>query len=194
MRRTIAALATLILAAGGVVAVAAAPAQARAVAHVQMKDKNCSDFPNQAAAQEYFLNHGGPDSDPDGLDAEGDGVACESNPCPCNYSTHGGGGGGGGGGTHKTAHHVKVHRELVPGSTRFRAAGKVTTFKNGRIQIQRNVKHRGWKYFTSTRTKPGTGRFQAPIAAGAGRSCFRVVVPVTRTHHRTVKQFACFRP
>ncbi len=60
-------------------------------------DKDCCDSPNQAAAQDYFLDHGGPQSDPDGLDADGDGIACESNPCPCNYGTGGGGGGGGGG-------------------------------------------------------------------------------------------------
>ena len=48
---------------------------------------NCTDFSTQAAAQAYFLAHGGPSSDPDGLDADGDGIACESLPCPCNYST-----------------------------------------------------------------------------------------------------------
>ena len=57
------------------------------------RDANCTDFPTQAAAQAYFIAHGGPASDPDGLDADGDGVACESNPCPCSTSTGGGGGG-----------------------------------------------------------------------------------------------------
>lgn len=60
---------------------------------VQQRDANCSDFGSQAAAQQYFLNHGGPQSDPDGLDSDGDGVACESNPCPCSTSQGGGGGG-----------------------------------------------------------------------------------------------------
>jgi endonuclease YncB( thermonuclease family) len=50
-------------------------------------DLDCSDFSTQAAAQSYFLSIGGPTSDPDGLDADGDGIACESNPCPCSYST-----------------------------------------------------------------------------------------------------------
>jgi hypothetical protein len=62
---------------------------------------NCSDFSSQAAAQNYFVAHGGPSSDPDGLDADHDGIACEDNPCPCSSSS--GGGGGGGGGAHK--HH-----------------------------------------------------------------------------------------
>jgi endonuclease YncB( thermonuclease family) len=50
-------------------------------------DLDCSDFATQASAQNYFLSIGGPSSDPDGLDGDADGVACESNPCPCNYST-----------------------------------------------------------------------------------------------------------
>ncbi|CAN5396843.1 hypothetical protein BH09ACT12_BH09ACT12_31050 [soil metagenome] len=65
------------------------------------KDMNCSDFSTQAAAQRYYIAHGGPGSDPDGLDADDDGVACESNPCPCSTDQGGGGSGGdstGGGG------------------------------------------------------------------------------------------------
>ena len=48
-------------------------------------DKDCSDFGSQRAAQLFFLRHGGPQSDPHRLDAEGDGVACESNPAPYYY-------------------------------------------------------------------------------------------------------------
>ncbi len=46
-------------------------------------DYDCSDFSSQASAQEFFINSGGPGSDPHGLDGDGDGVACESNACPC---------------------------------------------------------------------------------------------------------------
>src|SRR4051812_4704757 len=67
-------------------------------------DANCSDFANQSDAQHYFLNHGGPNSDPAGLDSDGDGIACESNPCPCYYGTGGGGGGGGEPAPHKKKH------------------------------------------------------------------------------------------
>src|SRR4051794_26193248 len=45
-------------------------------------DKDCSDFGSQAAAQSYFLSHGGPRRDPSNLDADGDGLACETNPAP----------------------------------------------------------------------------------------------------------------
>jgi hypothetical protein len=43
-------------------------------------DLNCSDFLNQAAAQAHL---DADPSDPDGLDTDHDGVACESLPCPC---------------------------------------------------------------------------------------------------------------
>ena len=53
-----------------------APAPASAVI-----DRDCGDFASQAAAQNFFLNAGA--GDPHRLDDDGDGVACESNPCPC---------------------------------------------------------------------------------------------------------------
>ncbi|GAB3031021.1 hypothetical protein GCM10011376_24050 [Nocardioides flavus (ex Wang et al. 2016)] len=44
-------------------------------------DRDCGDFASQAAAQNFFLQAGA--GDPHRLDDDGDGVACESNPCPC---------------------------------------------------------------------------------------------------------------
>jgi micrococcal nuclease len=41
-------------------------------------DRDCSDFSSQAEAQRFFKAHGGPRSDPDRLDADHNGVACES--------------------------------------------------------------------------------------------------------------------
>jgi Excalibur calcium-binding domain len=41
-------------------------------------DKDCSDFPTWNKAQKYFKKHGGPRRDPSGLDADHDGIACES--------------------------------------------------------------------------------------------------------------------
>lgn len=52
-------------------------------------DYDCGDFSTQAEAQEYLLP-----GDPDGLDADSDGIACESNPCPCTTSSAGSGAGG----------------------------------------------------------------------------------------------------
>ncbi len=48
-------------------------------------DKDCKDFRTQRAAQFFFLRHGGPRYDPDRLDGDNDGVACEDNRCPCYY-------------------------------------------------------------------------------------------------------------
>jgi endonuclease YncB( thermonuclease family) len=53
----------------------------------QAADRDCSDFASQAAAQEFFIAAGGPTSDLNRLDADGDGIACESNPCPCSSAT-----------------------------------------------------------------------------------------------------------
>ena len=59
-------------------------------------DKDCSDFANQAQAQSYFVSHGGsPSNNFDNLDADHDGVACESLPCPCSSAGRRSGGGGG---------------------------------------------------------------------------------------------------
>jgi endonuclease YncB( thermonuclease family) len=46
-------------------------------------DRDCSDFDNQRQAQNHFIDMGGPRRDPDRLDADGNGVACESLACPC---------------------------------------------------------------------------------------------------------------
>jgi hypothetical protein len=43
-------------------------------------DKDCTGFSTQAEAQMFFEEHGGPEQDPYGLDANGNGTACESNP------------------------------------------------------------------------------------------------------------------
>lgn len=43
----------------------------------QADDKNCSDFTTAAEAQKYFLSVGGPTRDPNNLDGDGDGLACE---------------------------------------------------------------------------------------------------------------------
>jgi hypothetical protein len=51
-------------------------------------DKDCADFATQRAAQVFFIKHGGPRYDPDRLDGDNDGVACEDNRCPCYYKEH----------------------------------------------------------------------------------------------------------
>jgi endonuclease YncB( thermonuclease family) len=62
---------------------AASASAARAAPPATAADRDCSDFDNQRQAQRYFESRGGPRSDPDRLDADGDGRACDSLPCPC---------------------------------------------------------------------------------------------------------------
>lgn len=43
-----------------------------------VRDYDCSDFSNQAEAQRFFENQGGPVRDPHRLDRDRDGIACET--------------------------------------------------------------------------------------------------------------------
>jgi len=44
-------------------------------------DMDCADFATQAEAQAFFVAAGA--GDPHHLDGDGDGLVCETNPCPC---------------------------------------------------------------------------------------------------------------
>ena len=66
MRNRLIAVAVVVTA----LAVPAAPATAA--------DKDCSDFSSWRAAQKFYKRHGGPRYDPHRLDADHDGIACES--------------------------------------------------------------------------------------------------------------------
>jgi len=62
------------LIAAAVVVVALAVPTASAAAG----DKDCSDFSTWRQAQNFYKQHGGPRYDPHRLDADHDGIACES--------------------------------------------------------------------------------------------------------------------
>lgn len=47
-------------------------------APVAARDYDCSDFSTWRQAQRFYRNHGGPRRDPHRLDADHDGIACES--------------------------------------------------------------------------------------------------------------------
>ncbi len=76
---------------GALLAAVATTAALHDAAPAGAADRDCSDFPSQRAAQNYFLAKGGPRRDPDHLDSDGDGTACETLPCPCRYGSGGGG-------------------------------------------------------------------------------------------------------
>lgn len=63
----------LVSASVAVLLLAAPPASAQ--------DRDCSDFSSQSEAQDFYQQAG--PGDPHGLDADGDGRACDSLPCPC---------------------------------------------------------------------------------------------------------------
>lgn len=77
LRRALSLTPVLAMLAGVLAVLASSPAQAIA-------DRDCADFATQKAAQIFFLKHS-PGSDPHRLDADDDGIACDSNPCPCYY-------------------------------------------------------------------------------------------------------------
>lgn len=58
----------------------------------QQGDRDCADFGSQEDAQDYFEEQGGPGDDPDRLDEDSDGVACESLGAPTGGVDTGGGG------------------------------------------------------------------------------------------------------
>jgi hypothetical protein len=60
-------------------AIAVAALATTAQPAVAFRDRDCADFPTQAAAQRFFKRHN-PSRDPHRLDADHDGIACESNP------------------------------------------------------------------------------------------------------------------
>src|SRR4051794_39989409 len=72
---------------GVVVAVFGALLAAVPASQAVVGDRDCADFSSQKAAQIFYLKHGGPRSDPHRLDADNDGTACDSNPCPCYRGT-----------------------------------------------------------------------------------------------------------
>ena len=59
-----------------------------AAASAQRRDLDCANFSSQKSAQIFFLKHGGPRYDPDRLDGDHDGIACEDNPAPYYFGKH----------------------------------------------------------------------------------------------------------
>jgi len=53
-------------------------AMALPAASATAADKDCSDFSTWRQAQNFYKRHGGPRYDPHRLDADRDGIACES--------------------------------------------------------------------------------------------------------------------
>lgn len=165
LRRTL--LSVLALLTGGLLtAVSGSPAHA--------VDRDCSDFASQRAAQVFFLNHGGPQSDPHRLDADGDSIACESNPPPYYYGTTPPG---------SSPHQPPVLRsvvrlQVVPGRA---IAGEPLLF---RAQVLPRVR----RAVVLQRQRPAGGwaRVDAGRTALSGRVSFRSPTRAVTTTYRAV--------
>lgn len=95
-------------------------------------DRDCGDFDTQAQAQRFFVEQGGPRSDPHALDGDRDGTACESLPCPCSSGGGGSPDGSGGAGGDRPRRQVAVVARVVDGDTvavRLRPGGAARTVR-----------------------------------------------------------------
>jgi hypothetical protein len=143
-------------------------------------DRDCGDFRSQRDAQVFFLNAGGPHSDPHRLDSDGDGIACETNPAPYYYGTTPPGGGGGGGEqtpepqvtvVQSTVRVAVAPTQRIAGES-FRITATVRPATSRKVVLQRRVDGR-WRSFASATTNGNgvTSRvFSAPRATVAYRA------------------------
>ena len=153
---------------------------------------DCDDFNTQADAQHYFNNHGGgPNNNFDLLDSDGDGIACESNSCPC--TTGGGNNPPPPPAPHKKKHALTAKVNRAGPAKKLTLNGKVTTFKGGPVQVFRKAAGGGFKLYKKSKASPKTGAFSSPLAyVGNSKTCFQVVAPETKKYLKTVKFLGCF--
>lgn len=141
-------------------------------------DRDCSDFASQRAAQIFFLNHGGPRSDPHRLDSDGDGIACETNPAPYYYGTTPPGGGSDNPPPGPTAVKSTVQLSLDPGKRitgeSYRLKVTVKPAISRKVAIQRKVNGR-WKSFASGTTSRA-GKFSKALEAPKAKVTYRATV------------------
>lgn len=114
-------------------------------------DKDCADFSSQAEAQEFYESQG--PGDPHRLDADGDGVACESNPCPCSS---------GGGSSDDGGDSAPPPPEREPSITR-KLCGKFLGARGSRVCLKATTKDGKLKHVKKFRFK----RLPAKCANGA---------------------------
>ena len=133
----------IILAAIALTAVAA-PMALTAAPAMAAGDRDCGDFASQKAAQIFYLEAGGPRMDRHGLDADRDGVACETNPAPYYYGSSLPGGSGGGhhtaGGGARVAYVVDGDTIRLASGTYVRLIG-IDTPERGRPFYQAAKRH-----------------------------------------------------
>jgi hypothetical protein len=93
-------------------------------------------------------------------------------------------------------HRVCATGKEIGHTNRFVAYGKVTTYKDRTIKLQRrSCGTCGWKFYKKTKTSAETGWFRTRIYPGKVGSnvCYRVVVPKTTRYELTRVVVGCIR-
>jgi hypothetical protein len=70
-------------------------------------------------------------------------------------------------------------------------SGKVTTYKNRQVIIQRKLKGKSYVLYKKTPTND-RGKFRVNVS-GPSQSCFKVVVPSTKKYRTTKKFIGCLQ-
>jgi hypothetical protein len=147
------------------IALAAWPAASTADAPVAHAAAVCADYPNQKAAQEAA----------DTVDADGDGIYCESLPCPCSTSAGGGddpGGGHSDGQTCTTPHRIQ---RLVFSKTKYpniRKHFRAAVRRGWPVRLvlnRRGADARRDRLLEDIPTKDGFDRDEYPPTVGRGK-------------------------
>lgn len=145
-------------------------------------DKDCSDFSNQKRAQIYYLNKGGPQFDPDDLDRDNDGIACDSNPCPCYYGSQV---------PHQPPARRTVHSRVhLSASYARRIAGEPVRWtisvhpdRVRSVRLQRHASDGSWRTVARGHTSRH-GLWKVRRATRASTTSYRAVVAKRVTHTR----------
>jgi hypothetical protein len=89
----------------------------------------------------------------------------------------------------KPKHDVTANpRTTASGQTFIK--GKVSTYPNGVIAVQRKLPGKTWDTY-KTPTTNAKGKY-SQVVNGPGGSCFRVVVPGTDVYRKTTVRVGCF--
>jgi hypothetical protein len=130
----------------------------------------CDDYPNQAAAQRAM----------DTRDADGDGIYCESLPCPCLKPGDSGGGGGGGSPTPapkpksscvrpQGVLRLVFSRSKYPNIRRHFMAAVKKAWPRVMVLNRKGADERRDRLLEGFPTRPGLDRDEYPAAVGRGK-------------------------
>lgn len=77
----------------------------------------------------------------------------------------------------------------IKNTDRFFVKGKVSTYKNRKVRLERKIGKGAWKLYKKMPTN-GKGKFSAQFDGPTG-SCFKVVVPSTKKYKETQAKIGC---